>query len=276
MSSAPPYKFWASADAWKPDFVILGANTDAILMPPPDSAVIISTDGLWGAHKWTIYPQPHCPEFPYLTWIPLHLSNSSSPSEILMHSVEKTMWQANPNHSNIHIVNPAVLNELRVRWESFKAAVKDPFHDIFSNPWAPIQCPMNAYTRAFKALGQMEQDFGAWQDFIKVFQNLQQSLLELQAFLDWWEDIQAGHAFQSPVCAPTWGTIFLKILECMQITCTGLSQPFFLLTGQTLYLILQRRFPCLLAIHAQHSLCCSSLSYTLSIIGTIPHLCVIL
>ncbi|KAN0128800.1 hypothetical protein V8E53_013387 [Lactarius tabidus] len=37
-----------------PDFVILGANTNAILMPPPDLAIVVGIDGLWGAHKWTI------------------------------------------------------------------------------------------------------------------------------------------------------------------------------------------------------------------------------
>ncbi|KAN0127817.1 hypothetical protein V8E53_014373 [Lactarius tabidus] len=162
MTSPPPYKFWASADAWQPDFVILGANADAIPTPPPDSAIVIGIDGLWGAHEWTIYPQPHCPEFLYLAWIPLHLSNPSSPSDILTHSVDKTTWQAHPNHSNIHVVKPAVLNELRVRWETLKDTVQDPLHDIFSNPQAPIQRPMNAYTRVFKAFGRMEQDFRAW------------------------------------------------------------------------------------------------------------------
>lgn len=175
MSSPPPYKFWASADAWWHNFVILGANTDTIPTPPPNSPIIIGTDGLWGAHKWTIYPQPHRPQFPYLAWIPLHLPNPSSPSskfDILMRSVDKTMWQAHPDHSNVHIVNPAVLNELRVRWERLKADVWDPFHDMFTNPWAPIKRPMNAYTRAFEAFGQMEQDFGAWRDFVEVFWNL--------------------------------------------------------------------------------------------------------
>ena len=208
MPSPPPYEFWASADAWRPDFVILGANAAAIPSPPPNSAVIIGTDGLWGAHEWTIYPQPHRPEFPYLAWIPLRQSNPSSPSDVLTRSIDKTMWQAHPDHSNIHIVNPTVLNELRARWETLKVDVQDPFHDIFTNPRAPIQRPMKAYTRAFEAFGRMEQDFGAWQDFVKVFRNLQRSLLELQAFLDWWTDIQTGHAFRSPVRAPTRGAIF--------------------------------------------------------------------
>ena len=32
--------------------------------------------------------------------------------------------------------------------------------------------------------------------------------MEIQAFLDWWKDIQTGHNFQATVCVPTWGTIF--------------------------------------------------------------------
>jgi hypothetical protein len=43
---------------------------------------------------------------------------------------------------------------------------------------------------------------------VEVFRNLQQSLLELQAFLDWWKDIHAGSDFRSPIHVPTQGTIF--------------------------------------------------------------------
>jgi hypothetical protein len=204
----PPYACWASADAWRPKFVMLGANVDAMPTPPPPSAVIICADGLWGAHEWTVYPQPYLPDFPYLAWIPLRTSNPSSPSDVLTRSVDKSMWQAHPNHSNIHVVNPGVLDELTVKWKTLRAAVQDPFHDLFSNPRPPIQRPMKAYTRAFEALSRLEQHFGAWRDFVDVFRNLQRSLLELHAFLDWWSDIRAGHDFRSPVRAPTRGAIF--------------------------------------------------------------------
>jgi hypothetical protein len=64
---APTHAFWASADEWRAGFVMLGANVDTIPTPPPQSMVIIGVDGLWGAHEWTVYPQPHHPEFPYLS-----------------------------------------------------------------------------------------------------------------------------------------------------------------------------------------------------------------
>lgn len=208
FSPPPPYACWASADTWRPDFVMLGANVGAILVPPPRSEVLIGVDGLWGAHEWTIYPQPYRPEFPYLAWIPLRPSNTSAPSDVLTRSVDKSMWKAHPNHSNIHIVSPHVLDELKVKWETLKAAVQDPFHEIISNPRPPIQHPIEAYKRALEAFSRLGQDFGAWRDFVEVFRNLQRSLLELRAFLDWWKDIQASHDFQSPVHAPTWGAIF--------------------------------------------------------------------
>ncbi|KAF8261407.1 hypothetical protein EI94DRAFT_1810323 [Lactarius quietus] len=184
--SSPPYTCWASADSWRHDFVHLGTNVDAILTPPPRTAVIIGADGLWGAHEWTIYPQPHHPQFPYLAWISLCLSHPSAPRDILTCSIDKSMWQAHPNHSNIHVINLDVLDEVTVKWTSLKAAVQGSFHAFISDPMPPTQHPKEAYMRVFRALSRLEQDFSAWRDFLKVFQNLQQSLLELQAFLDWW------------------------------------------------------------------------------------------
>ena len=87
MFSPPPYACWASTDTWRPDFIMLGANVGAIPVPPPRSGVLIGVDDLWGAHKWTIYPQPYCPKFSYLAWIPLRLSNTSTPSDVLTHSI---------------------------------------------------------------------------------------------------------------------------------------------------------------------------------------------
>ncbi|KAH8994630.1 hypothetical protein EDB83DRAFT_2534609 [Lactarius deliciosus] len=208
MPSPPPYTCWASADEWRAGFVILAANVDAIPTPPPRSGVVIGVDGLWGAHEWTIYPQPHRPEFPYLAWIPLHLSGPSVLSGVLTHSVDKSMWRVHPGNSNIHIVNPDVMDKLTVEWTTLKAALQDPFSDMSSHPRLPIQRPMKAYTRGFEALSRLKQDFGAWRDFVEVFRNLQRSLLELHAFLDWWKDIFTGDYFRSPVRAPTRGAIF--------------------------------------------------------------------
>lgn len=209
MSSPPPHKFWASADEWRREFVILGANVHAIPTCPPPSPVIIGVDGLWGAHEWTVYPQLHHPEFPYLAWIPLHSSNSAVPSNLLTQSVHKSMWRAHPNHSNFHIIDSALLDKLTCKWRSIKAAVQDPFQTISSDPsFSSVRRPAEAYLRAFAALSRLEKEFGAWRDFVEVFRNFQRSLLELQAFLNWWEDIRAGKNFRPPIRAPTRGAIF--------------------------------------------------------------------
>ena len=147
---------------------MLRANIDGILTPPPCSTVLVGIDGLWGPHEWTIYPQLHSPAFPYLTWILLCLSNSSAPHDVLTCSIDKSMWQAHPSQSNIHVINLTVLDKLTVRWDALKEAMQTPFHDIVNNPCAPIQCPMNAYTRVFEAFSQLNVDFGAWQDFVEV------------------------------------------------------------------------------------------------------------
>jgi len=118
------------------------------------------------------------------------------------------MWKALPGNSNIHVVNPDVLDGLTVKWKTLKAALQDPFNDISSYPNPLIQRPMKAYTRGFEALSRLGQVFAAWRDFVEVLRNLQRSLLELQAFLDWWKDIRAGDDFRSPVRAPTRGAIF--------------------------------------------------------------------
>ncbi|KAH9007812.1 hypothetical protein EDB85DRAFT_2165216 [Lactarius pseudohatsudake] len=207
--SSPPYTLWASADDWKPGFVMLGSNVSAIPTAPPRSEVIIGADGLWGVHEWTVYPQFHHPEFPYLAWIPLHSSNTSFPSNIITRSIDKSMWQAYPNKSNIHSVRRDVLDELMVKWKSTKAALEDPFSTI-SFDFSSVRCPRQAYNRAFEALSRLEnpKGFEAWRDFVEVFRNLQRSLLELHAFLDWWEDNRAGNKFRSPIRAPTRGSIF--------------------------------------------------------------------
>jgi hypothetical protein len=206
--SAPLHTCWASADDWRPGFVILGANIKAIPTPPPQSPVIVGADGSWGAHKWTVYPQPHHHEFPYLTWIPLCQSNTSVPSSI--HTpVDKLMWQAQPDQPNIHAISPPLLDKLKKEWESAKVELQDPYKTFSSDPsFSSVRYLKETYVRALAALIQLEKDFGAWRDFVKVFQNFQQLLLELLAFLDWWRDIRANNKFQSLIHAPTRGAIF--------------------------------------------------------------------
>jgi hypothetical protein len=206
--SPPLYTCWADTDNWQPGFVILGANINYIPTPPPQSPVIICADGFWGAHEWTVYPQPHRCEFPYLAWIPLHQPNPSNPSNIHT-SVDKLMWKAQPGQPNIHAISRPLLDSLTKKWESVKAALEEPFKNILSDPsLLSVQHPKEAYIRVFAALSRMEKEFRAWRDFIEVLQNFQQSLLELVAFLDWWKDIHAGDKFQRPICIPTWGAIF--------------------------------------------------------------------
>jgi hypothetical protein len=114
------------------------------------------------------------------------------------------MWQAHPDRSNSHVIDSALLDKLMHEWMSIKAMVQDPFHIISSDSsFSSVQRPVKAYVRAFVALTRLEKEFGAWRDFVEVFRNLQWSLLELQAFLDWWEDIHAGDDFWPPIHVPT-------------------------------------------------------------------------
>ncbi|KAH9167409.1 hypothetical protein EDB89DRAFT_1998092 [Lactarius sanguifluus] len=194
MPTPPPginYTCWASADDWRPEFIILGANVNAIPTPPPQTVVIIGTDGFWGAH-----------DFPYLAWIPIPLPHTSIPSD-------KTMWQAHSHTPNTRVINPALLDELTREWTSIEDAVQDLFKTISSNPsFSYVQHPKEACVRAVVALGRLENDFGAWRDFVEVYRNLQRSLLELRAFLSWWKDACASDDFQSSIRAPTRGSIF--------------------------------------------------------------------
>jgi hypothetical protein len=119
------------------------------------------------------------------------------------------MWQTHPCKSNYHIINPELFEALFKKWKSIKVALEDPFSVIISQTlFSSIKHPRKAYARAFEALSRLETDFGAWQDFVEVFRNLQRSLLELSAFLDWWKDVSASNSFQSPICGPTCSTIF--------------------------------------------------------------------
>ncbi|KAF8271548.1 hypothetical protein EI94DRAFT_1698093 [Lactarius quietus] len=184
-SSLPPhlvYTCWASADEWQPGFVMLGANVCSIPVPPPFSEPVIGVDGFWGAHKWTVYPQPYRREFPYLAWIPLPQCSRSVLS-VLTRPVEKTMWRPYPQKSDHHLINPDLFDELTMKWKSIKAALEESFNDISSEAaFSSVEWLMKAYTRAFEALGKLKKDFRAWGDFVAVFRNLQRLLLELCAF----------------------------------------------------------------------------------------------
>ena len=212
--SVPPhlvYTCWASADEWRHGFVMLGANVYSIPAPPPQSDPVVCVDGFWGAHEWMVYPQLYRREFPYLAWIPLRRRSLSRsvPSDVLTRPVEKMMWRAHPLRSDCHLVNPELFEELTIKWQSIKEALKHPFDLVSSQPsFSSIVRPMKAYTRAFEALNKLEKDFRAWRDFVEVLRNLQRSLLELSAFLDWWKDVCAGDSFQSPIRTPTRGAVF--------------------------------------------------------------------
>ncbi|KAH9020356.1 hypothetical protein EDB85DRAFT_2153130 [Lactarius pseudohatsudake] len=212
MSSPPShliYTCWAPADEWQLGFVMLGANVRSIPPPPPSSDPIIGLDGFWGVHEWTIYPQMYRPEFPYLAWIPLRPRSHSVPSDVLTRPVEKAMWRAHPLRTDCHLINPELFEQVTIKWKLIKVALEDPFHVVSSQAsFSSIERPMKAYTRAFESLNRLEKDFRAWRDFVEVFRNLQQCLLELCAFLDWWEDVCENDSFQSRICAPTCGSIF--------------------------------------------------------------------
>ena len=189
---------------------MLGANVSTI-PAPPESAIIVGVDGFWGAHEWTVYPQPYRPEFPYLSWIPLRFPNTPTSSDIVTRPVEKTMWQPHGHKTNAHVVTPALLDELTIKWETIKASVQEPFQTVSSSSsssFSPVQHPMEAYFRAVAALNRLRDYFKAWRDFVEVYRNLQRSFLELSAFLDWWKDVSAGNDFWPSIRPPTRGAIF--------------------------------------------------------------------
>ena len=208
-SQFPPFRYscWASAGDWHRGHIILAANVDTIVSPPPRHQPGVMVDGLWGEHEWTLYPQPYRHEFPYLAW--LRLPSKNATSDILTSPVHKRMWQAHPSKSNIHSVDPRVFTDFKDKLEDVKAAVLNPFHEIITNiSFSHIRAPKTAYSRAFEALDRLEKEFEAWRDFVEVVRGLQRNLLELIAFADWYHDIQQGDNLQPPFRVPTRGAIF--------------------------------------------------------------------
>ena len=164
-------------------------------------------DGLWGEHEWTLYPQPHRYESPYLAWLRLPSKNASS--DIVTSPVHKRMWQAHSNMSNVHSVDPSVFGEFKEKLDDIKAAVMNPFHEVINTTcFSHIQPPKTAYARAFEALDRLGKEFGAWRDFVEVVRGLQRNLLELLAFVDWWHDVRQGDDFRPPFRALTRGSLF--------------------------------------------------------------------
>ncbi len=73
------------------------------------------------------------------------------------------MWQAHPLQSDCHLINPELFEELTIKWQSIKEALKHPFDLVSSQPsFSSIMQPMKVYTRAFKALNKLKKDFRAW------------------------------------------------------------------------------------------------------------------
>ena len=208
-SQFPPFRYscWALAGDWRRGHIILAANVNTIVSPPPRHQPGVMVDGLWGEHEWTLYPQPYRHEFPYLAW--LRLPSKNATSDILTSPVHKRMWQAHPSKSNIHSVDPRVFTDFKDKLEDVKAAVLNPFHEIITNiSFSHIRAPKTAYSRAFEALDRLEKEFEAWRDFVEVVRGLQRNLLELLAFADWWHDILQGDDFQPSFRAPTHRAIF--------------------------------------------------------------------
>ena len=57
------------------------------------------------------------------------------------------MWQAHPNKSHIHVVEPKVLSNFDVKLIKVKAAVMNTFTEVKRNTrFLHILCPTNAYT----------------------------------------------------------------------------------------------------------------------------------
>lgn len=207
--STPPHTCWAFADDWKSGHVILGSNVHSIPAPPSHSQPTIGSDGFWGVHEWTQYPQPYCPKFPYLAWIPQNPSNPTSSSfGVYNLTLQKPLiWTAHPDKSSVHLTNEAVLKALREEWSRLKAEV-EASQDGLSQRLPAVQYPQEAYFRAMTALDYLGDDLRGWNDVLLVFRSLQRSLLELQAFVHWWEDVCAGSTFKSPIRQPTRGSIF--------------------------------------------------------------------
>ena len=188
--------------------------------------------------------------------------------------VNKSMWQAHPDQPNIHVICPTIcptkLDGLTKEWELVKARIQDLCKSLSSNPsFSSIQYLKEAYIRALVVLIWLEKDFGAWRDFIEVSRNFQQSLLELLAFLDWWEDICAGDEFWSLFChVPTQGAIFedAQLYENYAHWSIGL---FFLSISPFLCLIPPKKLHCHLAHCARHSPCPSCPPFILLLTGTI-------
>jgi hypothetical protein len=179
---------------------------------------------LWGEHEWTLYPQPFHPDFPYLPWILLPPCNSSH--DILHCAVNKKMWQPHASKTNMHLVQPEVLDKLKTLLGAAKAAIEVPFHEVITS--FSFHHPQHAYTRAFEAIDCLEREFDAWRDFMEVFRNMQCSLLELFAFAGWWVEYD-----EPTFCAPMWGTIFYN--ETCYAAHIGCSITSFLLIPSATY-----------------------------------------
>ena len=160
-------------------------------------------------------------------WIALPSPSHSTTSDVASRPIKKTMWRPHPDRSDVHVVNPVLLDELKAKWEVTKAALKVSFSAMSSiTSLSSVEQPKKAYLRAIEALQRLEMEFRAWRDFIEVSATCSGPCWSSVLF--WTGGVMFVSAM--PLNHPSvcqLGVLSFRTSACIPIMCIGLWQHIF-------------------------------------------------
>ncbi|KAA1476562.1 hypothetical protein DENSPDRAFT_853747 [Dentipellis sp. KUC8613] len=178
-----PYTYSAWSQGWEPFCVVVAANTQYIPQPIDASLVpTVQTDGLWGVHEWTRFPQPYVDSCPFLAYIPL----PQSPDNVLSCTITRSMWTEVPGMSGYHTIANTFRDQLREELHSAMRLCESSFPKLRAmTSYRHIDLPQITLDRAATSYYRLCGELRPWHDFVEYFRNTQQYLLELRGFRAW-------------------------------------------------------------------------------------------
>ncbi|KAA1479094.1 hypothetical protein DENSPDRAFT_855241 [Dentipellis sp. KUC8613] len=167
------------------------AHRPTVSLHPIDASLVptVQTDGLWGVHEWTQFPQPYVDSCPFLAYIPL----PQSPDDVLSCTITRSMWTKVPGMSGYHTIADTFRDQLREELHSAMRLCESSFPKLRAmTSYRHIDLPQITLDRAATSYYRLCGELRPWHDFVEYFRNTQQYLLELRGFRAWYNDISSG------------------------------------------------------------------------------------
>ncbi|KAI0043098.1 hypothetical protein FA95DRAFT_1609676 [Auriscalpium vulgare] len=190
--SSESYDAWASAPNSRQGLIAL--NTRTIFEQRVSDVARIHTDGWWGEHEWTAFPQPFDATAPYLGYIPLPTGDHDIQLDvdILWKTPFRRDMVQTSDKPRLYSLKAALLGRLNQRIEWAKGMKFQLQHAALTDMAETITIPFDALLRARVARADIRDGLPSWNQLLMCVRAAQRGLLEVTAFILWWRDIDNG------------------------------------------------------------------------------------